>query len=58
MILAVEFEKQTIVDLLLQFGADVNASGGIAGTSLIASLATGNLGIVKQLVEVGADNRK
>ncbi len=43
------------VELLIQAGADPNASGGFAGTPLIAAVSNGQYAIAKALIDHGAD---
>jgi ankyrin repeat protein len=47
--------RESVVQLLLEKGADVNAQGGQYGNALHAAVVGGHKGIVKLLIEKGAD---
>lgn len=53
--LAAAFGHERLVDTLVQFGANVNATGGKFGNSLQAACFYGHDGTVQELVNHGAD---
>jgi ankyrin repeat protein len=47
--------RQDLVDLLLKYGANPNAKDRHGGTALLSAVRCGHLGIVRSLLEAGAD---
>lgn len=47
--------RESVVRSLIEFGADVNASGGKYGSPLQAACFAGHVGVVQQLITRGAD---